>query len=451
MKKIFMGICVMLFVNCFALNVSAQPDWAKAMPKITEPVFPQLRVSIVDYGAEQSVTKLCSNAINKAIDEVSRKGGGTVVIPRGYWMSGPIVMKSKVNLYLEKNAFVSFSSNIADYPVISTVYEGHKVEKCQSPISGWDLHDVAITGSGTFEASGERWRPVKRYKLTENQWKGFLKRAGKVIDNGSAWVPDSNASALRPVLLDLQRCNNVLLEGVTFKNSPAWNLHPDCCTNITLRDVKVFNPWYAQNGDALDLESCSGAVIEDCLFDAGDDAICIKSGRDAEGRKRGKPTENVIIRNCTVLHGHGGFVIGSEMSGGVRNLFVTDCTFIGTDVGLRFKSTRGRGGVVENIYIQNINMKDIAEDAIIMDMFYGGRAPGEGLQKDEAREVPKVDETTPCFRDIEMHHLQVEGAGRLYYLNGLPEMPLKNITIDDVKTSKIRQESYTNHVEGLRL
>ena len=164
---------------------------------------------------------------------------------------------------------------------------------------------------------------------------------------------------LRPVLLSIVKSKKVLLEGVTFKNSPSWCLHPLSCEDFTVNNIMVINPWYSQNGDAIDLESCKNALIINSVFDAGDDAICIKSGKDEDGRRRGEPCQNVIVKNNTVLHGHGGFVVGSEMSGGVKNIYVEDCTFMGTDVGLRFKSTRGRGGVVENIYINNINMINI--------------------------------------------------------------------------------------------
>ena len=175
---------------------------------------------------------------------------------------------------------------------------------------------------------------------------------------------------LRPVLVGLYNCTNVLLEGVTFQNSPAWNIHLFECEHVNVREVNVRNPWFSQNGDGIDLEACRYAVIEDCTFDVGDDAICMKSGKNEQGRRRGKPLEHVTIRGCTVYHGHGGFVIGSEMSGGVRHVTVENCTFIGTDVGLRFKSLRGRGGVVEHIAIRGVHMKDIAGPAISFNLFY---------------------------------------------------------------------------------
>src|SRR5690606_26690128 len=186
------------------------------------------------------------------------------------------------------------------------------------------------------------------------------------------------------------------LEGVTFQNSPAWNVHPIMCENLTLRNLFIKNPDYAQNGDGADIESCKNVLIEGCIFDVGDDAICIKSGKDEEGRKRGVATENVIIRNNTVYKGHGGFVVGSEMSGGARNIFVSNCTFMGTDKGIRFKTTRGRGGVVENIHIKDINMFDIVDEAIYFDMYYWIKPP----LANAAPEVFEITDATPVFKDV---------------------------------------------------
>ena len=194
---------------------------------------------------------------------------------------------------------------------------------------------------------------------------------------------------LRPNLVLLTNCKYILLEGVTFQNSPAWCLHPLMSEHLTVRNVFVKNPWYAQNGDGIDVESCKNVLIENSVFDVGDDGLCMKSGRDAEGRKRAMPVENVIIRGCTVYSSHGGFVIGSEMSGGARNIYVSNCTFIGADIGLRFKTTRGRGGVVENIFIKDIYMKDIPAEAILFDMYYMAKDPV--VLAGEKRELPKVE------------------------------------------------------------
>jgi polygalacturonase len=256
----------------------------------------------------------------------------------------------------------------------------------------------------------------------------------------------------------LYSCKRVLLEGVTFQNSPAWNLHPFLCTDLTLRGVTVKNPWYAQNGDGIDLESSTNTLIENSVFDVGDDGICIKSGRDEAGRKLNKPTENVIVRNCFVYHAHGGFVIGSEMSGGAKNIFVYNCSFLGTDIGMRFKANRGRGGVVQNIYVSNINMKDIAAEAISFDMYYEAKDPVALIG--EKREAPKIETlpvtvATPQFKDFHINNIICDGAGTAVFIRGLPEMNILGVYMDNMvmkaKTGIVCTEATGVYIRGLHL
>ncbi|HSN59730.1 MAG TPA: glycosyl hydrolase family 28 protein, partial [Ferruginibacter sp.] len=211
-------------------------------------------------------------------------------------------------------------------------------------------------------------------------------------------------------------------------------------TNITVRGISVKNPWYAQNGDGIDVESCRYVLIENSVFDVGDDGLCMKSGRDEEGRKRAMPTQDVIIRNCTVYNSHGGFVIGSEMSGGAKNIYVSNCTFVGSDIGLRFKTTRGRGGVVENIYINNIVMKNIPGEAILFDMYYAAQDPI--ALAGEKREAPRVEfkpvsEETPQFKNIFIKNVVCDGADKAIFVRGLPEMNIHDINLENITiTSK---------------
>jgi len=301
---------------------------------------------------------------------------------------------------------------------------------------------------------------VKKDKLTETQWKKLIASGGVLSEDKKTWYPseksvkgsslknpgeitpdktpefyESVKDFLRPNLLVFTNCKKVLLEGVTFQNSPAWCLHPLMCEDLTVRNVYAKNPWYAQNGDGIDVESCKNVLIENSTFDVGDDGICIKSGRDEAGRKRGMPTENLIARNCTVYHAHGGFVIGSEMSGGARNLLVENCTFIGTDIGLRFKTTRGRGGIVENIFVNNIAMKDIVGEAILFDMYYAAQDPiplaGEKREPPKVETVP-VTEATPQFRNFYIRNVVCNGAEKAIFVRGLPEMNVKNIVMEDM-------------------
>lgn len=449
------------------------------MQQVEQPVFPEYSVNITDFGAVADGKTLNTEAINNAIKDVNSKGGGKVVIPAGLWLTGPIELKSNVNLYTEQNSLISFTDDFNAYPILETSFEGLETRRCQSPISAWNAENIAITGYGVFDGSGDSWRPVKKGKMTASQWKSLL-ASGGVVEN-DVWYPTAGSLKgakackefnnpegietdeewneirpwLRPVLLNIVKSKKVLLEGVTFKNSPSWCLHPLSCEHITIKDVKVFNPWYSQNGDALDLESCNYALIINNVFDAGDDAICIKSGKDEDGRKRGEPCQNVIVKNNVVLHGHGGFVVGSEMSGGVKNIYVSDCTFLGTDVGLRFKSTRGRGGVVENIHIHNINMIDIPHEALLFDLFYGGKGAGEETEEELIARmktaIPPVTEETPAFRDIYISGITANGVGRAMFFNGLPEMPIRNIDIKDVQITNAKAGIVISQAENVTI
>ena len=451
------------------------------MPKVEQPAFPDYTVNIVDFGAKGDGIVLNTKAINDAIKAVNAKGGGKVIIPEGLWLTGPIELLSNVNLYTEMNALVLFTDDFEAYPIIKTSFEGLDTRRCQSPISAWNAENIAITGHGVFDGSGDSWRPVKKGKLTAGQWSSLVSSGGVVDASGSIWYPTAGALKgamatkdfnnpegintdeewneirpwLRPVLLSIVKSKKILLEGVTFKNSPSWCLHPLSCEDFTVNNIMVINPWYSQNGDAIDLESCKNALIINSVFDAGDDAICIKSGKDEDGRRRGEPCQNVIVKNNTVLHGHGGFVVGSEMSGGVKNIYVEDCTFMGTDVGLRFKSTRGRGGVVENIYINNINMINIPNEPLLFDLFYGGKGAGEESEEDLLNRmktaIPPVTEETPAFRNIHISNIVCRGSGRAMFFNGLPEMPISNVTVKNVVMTEATDGVVISQVDGVTL
>lgn len=429
------------------------------MPVLDRPTFPANNVSIADYGGVPDGATLNTETFAKAMQALSQKGGGTLTVPSGIWYTGPIVFQSNINLHLEKGALILFSSNFDLYPLVHTVFEGLDTRRCQSPISGRNLKNIAITGEGSINGSGDAWRPLKKSKVTDSHWQRVIKSGG-VVKDGNYWFPSKGSlkgndmsdmnvpqgdlsdeewksvkDFLRPVMVSFIECENVLLEGVLFENSPSWNIHPLMCKNVIVDNVFVRNPGYSQNGDGLDLESCQNSIIVNSTFDVGDDAICIKSGKDEDGRRRGMPTENVIIDNCKVFQGHGGFVVGSEMSGGVRNISVSNCQFLGTDVGLRFKSRRGRGGVVENIYVNNINMFDITTESFLFDLYYGGKSASEALEDGDETPVEnivyEVDETTPVFRNIYVKNLTSRNARRAMYFNGLPEMNITNINLEN--------------------
>lgn len=439
------------------------------MPRLSVPEFPDNEVKLTDFGAVGNGVDLCTDAFAKAIDALEAKGGGHLIVPNGIWFTGPIVLKSNIDLHLKQGAVILFSPDVNLYPLVETVFEGLDTRRCQSPISGRNLTNVAITGDGAIDGNGHYWRPLKREKVTESEWKKITSMGG-VYKRPTYWFPhpktlhgdtisdmnvprhftteaewESVRNFLRPVMVSLIECKNVYLEGVIFQNSPAWNIHPLMCENVIIENVAVRNPSYSQNGDGLDLESCKNSIIINSSFDVGDDGICLKSGKDEDGRRRARPCENVIVDNCTVFKGHGGFVVGSEMSGDVRNVMVSNCKFLSTDVGLRFKSRRGRGGVVENIYIRDVTMMDIPTEPLLFNLYYGGMSAVEVLesgvtQSEEPVSLP-VDETTPAFKNIHVKGMVCSNARRAMYFNGLPEQKIDNITIEDVFiTSKIGGE-----------
>ncbi|MEO7769238.1 MAG: glycosyl hydrolase family 28 protein [Ferruginibacter sp.] len=434
--------------------------FAFELPKVYKPHFKRDTVNILNYGAIADGLSLNSAAINRAIEASAANGGGTVLIPAGSFVTGPIILKSNINLHLDKGALVIFTRDFNQYPLVVSSFEGVDAARCQSPVVAEKLENIAITGEGIMNGNGFYWRPLKKDKVTESQWYNQLKEYGGVLtEDKKTWYSSMGAlkgsltsnigklegektvkdfeevkDFLRPNMIRIYNCKNILIEGVTFENSPAWTTHLMMSEHITIKNLTVKNPWFGTNTDALDLESCNNALVEDCHFDTGDDGITIKSGRDAEGRKRGMPTRDVIINNCVVYHAHGGFVVGSEMSGGVNNMYVSNCTFIGSDIGLRFKTNRGRGGTVENIYVNNVNMMDIPAEAILFDMYYMAKDPV--VLEGEKREPPKVetkpvDESTPQFRNFYFTNITCNGAAKGIFVRGIPEMHVKHILIEN--------------------
>ncbi len=465
MKKIQVIALLICFVVTSCVKDESRYDYLYEglpfdMPRLTVPSFPNKKVQITDFGGIGDGTQLNTEAFRKAIESLSSAGGGTLVVPSGIWFTGPIEFKSNINLHLEDRAIILFSPDRDLYPLIETSFEGLDTRRCQSPIYGKDLTNIAITGSGAIDGNGHFWRPLKKQKVSESLWKKMTSSGG-AFKRDDYWMPsaqylhgdtisdmnvprhlkteeewNSVRDFLRPVMVSFQNCKDIYLQGIIFQNSPAWNIHPLMCENVIIDGIQVRNPSYAQNGDGLDLESCKNAIIVNSTFDVGDDGICIKSGKDEDGRNRGVPCENIIVDNCTVFKGHGGFVVGSEMSGGAKNISVSNCQFLGTDVGLRFKSKRGRGGVVENIYISNISMIDIATEPVHFNLYYGGRSVVEDLEDGTKvvplENLPPVDETTPTFRNIYIKDVHCSHAGKAMYFYGLPEHNINNINIENM-------------------
>jgi polygalacturonase len=437
--------------------MAADDHGADISPVVAAPIIPDHTASVADFGGQGDGLTLNTTAFEKALASLAAQGGGRLIVPPGIWLTGPIQLRSHVDLHLERGALIKFSGDFTLYPLTIIDLKGEKEVDSTSPLSGVGLDSVAITGPGIIDGGGDAWRPIKKTKLGDADWRALVKSGGVLDARGDTWWPSRNVMAgekvaaslraqgslnvadyepahqfLRPKLLRLIQCHQVLLQDVTFENPPNWTMNPALCDNVAIVNVSVRNLPTAQNSDALDLESCRHAIIRGCTFDDGDDGICLKSGKDATGRRIGVPTEDVLIQDCIVYHAHGGFTIGSEMSGGVRNVRVDNCVFIGTDVGLRFKSSRGRGGIVEKIYVANVRMMDITSDAINFNLYYGGGAPADDTGATGDSQVPPVTDATPQFRDIHIQNVICRGARKAIVLEGLPEMPIRDITLKDV-------------------
>ncbi|MBR1569708.1 MAG: glycoside hydrolase family 28 protein [Bacteroidales bacterium] len=468
-KNTILAACILVLGACGGVSAPSGEDALYkgvpfSMPRVAAPSIPSRTVSLLDFGGKGDGIALNTDAFAAAIASLGKQGGGTLVVPEGIWLTGPIGLESHIRLQIDKDAIIVFSPDQSLYPIIDTNFEGLDVRRCLSPIHAEGATDIAITGGGVIDGSGEYWREVKKRKVGEDQWKSIVKRGGVLSADGSVWFPDegyakARATAgslnypdpsldeneiktfLRPVLVSLRNCERVLLEGVTFQNSPCWNLHPLYCKDVTIRNITVRNPHYSANGDGIDIDACENVILTGSSFDVGDDAICIKSGKDEDGRRHGKACRNLIISDCTVYHGHGGFVVGSEMSGGVENIWVTGCRFIGTDVGLRFKSARGRGGLVKDIWCDHIYMKDIVTYGVIFNLYYAGVAATD-MDKDAESDIQPVDETTPEFRDIRFSDILCAGAQQAIYVNGLPERPLTGLEFHNSTFTALQESEF---------
>lgn len=415
------------------------------------PNIPEREVTITSFGAKGDGNFDNSASFKRAVADCQQHGGGTIKVPSGIWKTGPITFTNRMRLDLDQHAVLLFIDNPKHYPIIESSFEGERVFRCQSPLNGEGLSDIEITGLGVIDGAGQAWRYAKRFKLSDMQWDALVNSGGVLTKDEQEWWPSVEAlhgkehihklrqqknagiseyekirHFLRPNLVSFRRCERIRLSGVTFQNSPAWNVHPLESKDILIDGITIRNPWNSQNGDGLDIESCKRVIIQNAVFDVGDDAICMKSGKGKWARKLGIPTELVEVKGCKVYSGHGGFVIGSEMSGGVKDVYVHDCDFHGTDVGLRFKSSRGRGGVVERIQMERIQMMDIKEDAITFQLYYSNNGEETG------RTTEAVTEETPVFRNIQIKKVTCIGAKRPIVIHGLPEQPIDNLLFEEV-------------------
>ncbi len=363
-------------------------------------------LSVKDWGAAGDACTLDTQAIQRTIDTTSKAGGGTVFFPAGKYLSGTIFLRTNITLHLEAGAILLGSQDPADYPVIDGRWEGADRKTYAPLIAGDDLNNIAVVGRGLIDGQGSTWWDLHRQK---------------------------KLAYPRPRLIGFTGCRNVLIEGITATNSPSWTINPVRCENVNIDKVTIDNPPDSPNTDGINPDSCRNVHISNCYVNAGDDCVTLKSGTEDNGRANLIPCENITITNCIMGRGHGGVVIGSEMSGGVRRVVISNCVFTGTDRGIRMKSRRGRGGVIEDIRVNNIIMENVL-CPLTMNLYY---APGAWGNKSNADKNPHpVSEGTPCFRNIHLSQITArEVKYAAAFLFGLAEMPLQNISLHDIDIS----------------
>jgi len=369
-------------------------------------------VDVYDFGAAGDGRTLDTRTIQLAIEACSSAGGGTVSFPPGAFVTGSLTLRSHVTLHLEAGAILLGSEDPADYPLVRSRWEGVEQETHAPLIGGSCLEGIAVVGRGTVDGRGEAW------------WQRFREPGGRALR-----YP-------RPRLISFVDCDNVLIEGLTLTRSPSWTINPVRCHNVTIDKVTIANPPDSPNTDGINPDSCANVHISNCHIDVGDDCIAIKSGTEAEDIGKRAPCENITITNCTMVHGHGAVVIGSEMSGGIRNIVVSNCIFESTDRGIRLKSRRGRGGVVEDIRVTNVIMVDVL-CPFTVNLYYACGAWGDKVVSD--RQPHPVTAGTPQVRRISLSHITARevklAAG---FVAGLPEMPVEDVSLHDVTISMAR-------------
>jgi polygalacturonase len=438
------------------------------MPDIPEPKIPERTCNITDYGAKGHGSKLNTQAIQHAINACAKAGGGKVIIPPGLWLTGPIELKSNINLHLDRGGILLFTKDHTQYPIIKWAHSDDRYE-VMPPIYGHDLTNVAITGGGVIDGNGQSWRPVKKEKVTEEHWNQLLDSGGVLNADHSIWWPSKSArdgeqyidslksqkknltakdylparNSMRPYMVVILYSKNVLIDGPIFRNSPKFSLYPQYCINVIIRNVRVYNAYWAQNGDGIDIEGGRNIAIYNNTVTAGDDGICMKSSPTDDKMFSGPALKNVIIADNVVHHGHGGFVIGSNTDGGIQNIFVTNCDFIGTDRGLRFKSDREDGGSVHDIYIKNIYMTRIVKQAIYFNTYYD-------LPDNGKKTYQPVSSTTPKFQDFHISNIYCDGATTAVSMTGLPEMPIQDVYLSNIRI-KAKRGFYADEVKNIKM
>jgi polygalacturonase len=405
MKKVL----IILVVFSGSFNLRSQPVWTNVKEK----------------GADPTGIVKCTAIISEIISDLSSRGGGTVFFPSGTYLTGPIILKSNITIWLDAGAVVKFSDDFDDYlPMVQSRWEDVRVKNFVSQIYAYKCENISIRGRGHFEGQGKKWwdfmRTASSKQQAKSKWQEIFRKENSDLLAKNEYIRAKN-NFLRPPMVTTYECNNVLIEGVSFSNPPFWTIMPAFTDNITITGVTIENPGNSPNTDGIDPSSCRNVHISNCHITVGDDCIVIKSGRDEDGREAGKPTENITITNCTMLKGHGGVVIGSEMSGNVKRVAISNCIFEGTDRGIRIKTMRGRGGVVEDIRVTNVVMNNIINEGILITLRY------------QATKPEPLSERTPAVNSVQLSNITIRGAQRPIAVFGLEERDISQISVSDMQ------------------
>jgi polygalacturonase len=415
----------------------AADPWSRLpaiLAAIRDPVFPDRDFPVTRYGAKPDGATDATAAFRAAIEACARAGGGRVVVPPGAYLTGAIRLRSRVNLHVQEGATIRFRQDPAAYlPAVLTRWEGVELMGYSPLVYAYGERDVAVTGKGTLDgqADAAHWWPWKRSDHPESQ----KPDRDRLFAQAEAGVPVAErvygaSHFLRPQFVQPYRCENVLIEGVTIRNAPMWVVHPVLSRNVTVRGVSVVS--HGPNNDGCDPESSTDVLIEDSVFDTGDDCIAIKSGRNADGRRLAAPAERIVVRGCRMRAGHGGVTVGSEVSGSVRDVFVERTEMSSPDLerGIRVKTNAVRGGTIENVFVRDVRIGDVGS-AIDVDMLYEEGANG-----------PFV----PVVRNLLVERLRVARAALALFVRGLPGSPVRGLVVRD---SSFREVARGSRIEGL--
>ena len=417
----------------------------KILANIGAPRFPDREFNIVDFGAVGDNKTDCTKAFANAIAACNAAAGGRVVVPQGEFATGAIHLRSNVNLYVAKGATIRFSRDPRAYPLVFTRWEGTELMNFSPFVYAFMQENIAITGEGILDGNSdcEHWWSWDWHELCgpKRSDEDQTKDRDLLHQMGESAVPVEqrvfgSGHYLRPQFVQPYRCKNVLIEGVSLRNSPMWQIHPVLCSNVTVR--RIIADSAGPNNDGCDPESCSDVLIEGCTFNTGDDCIAIKSGRNADGRRLNVPSQRIIVRDCVMKNGHGGVAIGSEISGGVRDVFAEDCRMDSPnlDDALRIKNNAMRGGVIENIHARNIEVGQVATAGLSIDFLY---------------EEGEAGKFTPVTRNVEIENMKVQKTKYAIFLRGLKKAPIENIRLVNCDFASASQPNVVEYADDVSL